>query len=150
MTNLFKEFRARLSDREARAAVRAQEEWSLITKLNTFIGHNKPLLHRGSPLAELVYSPEQLSGEFTALQLGFHELGEGAVDEVIEHLVMSGFIYDPDGVYRDLRRERRNRSYALNLNGVFELKIDVLNDSLGKATYITIAPYGEELPDQLD
>lgn len=52
--------------------------------------------------------------------------------------------------YRDLKRERRKPSYALTLNGVFDLKVTAIDDSFGKAMHITISPYGEDPPDRLD
>ena len=151
MTRLVDSVRSYISSREARAATRAKEKWILARKLTDFEIHNRPLLFRGRPLAEAVFTPQQLEGEFTALQLGFSELGEGAIENTIEALVGSGFILDPDGVYKDFKRKRREgSSYTLNLNGVFELIVNVIDDSLGSATYITIAPCGEVLPDSLD
>jgi len=150
MTRLVDSVRSYISSREARAATRAKEKWTLARELTQFENHNRPLLFRGRPLAEAVFTPQQLEGEPTSLQLQFSELGEGAPAEIIDALVMSGFIVDPDGVSRDFRREKRKNSYTINLNGEFELRVSAISDPFGEVTYITIVPCGEVLPDSLD
>ncbi len=158
LNNLIEIGRRYIAERQMRQAIRAQEKWTLIKELTEFYYHNHPLLIGGSLNAdirftqegEMIFTQEEPQGEFTPLQLVFHELGEDAVDEVVECLVMGGFIFDPDGVHRDLKKERHKPSFVLTLNRVFDLQVSTVNDSLGKSTYITLAPYGEKFIDRLD
>lgn len=154
LKNLIEVAQNQIAEHQIRQAIRAHEEWTLINELTKFYYHNHPLLIGGSPLPDLddveFFIPQAPSDEFTPLQLVFHELGEGAVDLIVERLVMGGFIFDPTGVYRDLKKERCKPTYALPLNGVFDLQVSTVNDSLGNATYITLAPYGEAPPDRLN